>query len=496
MKTSKTHINTHVEGTAFNRFFQECVGSCHAYLTLREDWRQHLRVVQDAIGFKQVRFHGLFHDLVGVYQEDRNGNPIFNFQNVDKIFDGLLSNNVRPFVELGFMPSQLASGPHTVFQYAGNITPPKDYNKWNALVQALAIHCIERYGLDEILGWRWEVWNEPNLDCFWSGGQAEYFTLYAETACTIKGIDSRLMVGGPATSLNMWVQEMIDYCAVNNVPLDFISTHHYCCDASFEMGVPTGPLQYRGQKVMAQEVRQTVRKIRASEFPNAEVHYTEWNVSPCHEDRFGKDSEFTAVFLLQTLRDMDDLAHSYSFWTLTDIFEESGPGLTPFSGKYGLLNLHGIQKPAFHAYRFLSSLYDTVIPHSEESLWVSRSEDGHLRLLTWNFTDALEGRFDGKDYVMPQDCERNEILVLEVPAGKYSIQSERMDRKNGNAYRAWQSMGEPQYPTADQMEALKESSHTLKTEPEIRDCGDGILRIEHLMSESAIIFYDLRKLPI
>src|ERR1700719_4236899 len=178
----------------FPHYWEQMFGSGRGILSLRDSYRRDLREVKSATDFKYVRFHAIFHDEVGVYGEDSSGAPIYNFSYVDQIYDGLLESGVRPFVELSFMPSKLAAR-HTVhvFKYHPVVAPPRDYAKWDALISALASHLIERYGIDEVAQWYFEVWNEPNLD-FWAGkpSQSTYWTLYDHTAKALKKVELRL----------------------------------------------------------------------------------------------------------------------------------------------------------------------------------------------------------------------------------------------------------------------------------------------------------------
>src|SRR3989339_1540433 len=162
-----------------NTVFQECVGAGRANEGLRADWQQQLEYVKKECDFKFIRMHGLLTDDMGVYREDRNGNPEYNYQYVDVLFDFILSIGMKPFVELGFMPEALASGKQTIFWWRGNVTPPKDYKKWEELIRNLTLHFTKRYGADEVKTWYFEVWNEPNLSPgFWTGTQEEYFKLF------------------------------------------------------------------------------------------------------------------------------------------------------------------------------------------------------------------------------------------------------------------------------------------------------------------------------
>ena len=194
ISSERVVIDARAPGRPFPHFWEQTFGSGRAILTLRESYRSDLREVKKATDLNYVRFHNILHDEVGVYEEDGKGDPVYNFSYVDQIYDGLLQNGVRPFVEISFMPKKLALYPDVhVFWYQAIVSPPKDYKKWDDLIRTFARHLIERYGLDEVANWYFEVWNEPNIG-FWTGDpkQATYFELYDHTARALKSVSPRL----------------------------------------------------------------------------------------------------------------------------------------------------------------------------------------------------------------------------------------------------------------------------------------------------------------
>jgi xylan 1,4-beta-xylosidase len=170
-----------------NTMFKRCVGAGRANEGLRADWQRQLTVAHRECGFEYIRMHGLFCDDMGVYREE-HGKPQYNWQYIDELYDFLARIGMKPFVELGFMPNAMASGSKTIFWWRGNVTPPRDLNKWANFIRAFIEHVQERYGHDAVKTWYFEVWNEPNLDGFWAGTQQEYFDLYGATARAIKGV--------------------------------------------------------------------------------------------------------------------------------------------------------------------------------------------------------------------------------------------------------------------------------------------------------------------
>ena len=206
-------------------FWQDCVGADHPGILLRPDNLAQLRVAHDELGFRYIRFHGIFADDMAAYREV-DGKPVYDFDRIDAVYDAILQIGMTPLVEISFMPHDLASGDQTIFYWKGNGSPPKDYGKWADFITAFIRHLEDRYGQAELARWRFEVWNEPNLDGFWTGGdQAAYFRLYDVTARAVKAVDPALPVGGPATAGAAWVPEFIAHAKAAGVPVDFITTH-------------------------------------------------------------------------------------------------------------------------------------------------------------------------------------------------------------------------------------------------------------------------------
>lgn len=134
----------------FQNHADYCVGTGRMGLALQKEYQEQLKLVQDHIGFKHIRGHGLFSDDMAIYHEysDENGktHAEYNFTYLDMVMDAYQDQGIKPFLELGFMPAQMASGTQTVFYWKGNVTPPKDYEAWKELVKATLGHLMERYG--------------------------------------------------------------------------------------------------------------------------------------------------------------------------------------------------------------------------------------------------------------------------------------------------------------------------------------------------------------
>jgi xylan 1,4-beta-xylosidase len=452
--------------TSLPHFWEHTVGSDHALMALRADWQQQLRRARDELGFRYVRFHGLFDDDVGTVVRN-NDVLLYSFFNVDQIMDFLLSIGMKPFVELGFMPEALASGDKTVFHYRGNITPPTDYGAWATLVGKLVAHWVERYGLPEVRSWFFEVWNEPNLHFFWSGSQSDYFTLYRHSAQAIKAIDAGLRVGGPATAVNAWIPEFLEFCAQAAVPVDFISTHHYPNDAFGTEGQDTVTQLSKSPRSTLRDQSRIVR-TQAGSLP---VYYTEWCSSSNPRDPL-HDEPYAAAFVMKTILEANGLVQAYSYWTFSDIFEENYFPSVPFHGGFGLLNIHGIAKPTYRAFELLHQL-------GTETLQV---EGSHPTLDAWVVRRGTEAMIVVTNFALPRQPINTETVrvVLRHDAAPIKATLQRIDEHHANAKRLWLALGAPEYLDAEQIAQLQVASRMQRSAQEFRHV-DGHIEIEVVM---------------
>ena len=364
-------------------------GSGRAILSLRESYRRDLKMMKSATDFAYVRPHGIFLDEVGVYDEDDQGKPIYNFTYVDEIYDGLLAAGVRPFVELGFMPKKLAARPTKYpFWYAPIVGLPKSWERWQALIEHFARHLVDRYGIDEVAAWYFEVWNEPNLE-FWDGEpkQSTYFELYDRTARTLKQVSPKLRVGGPATAQAAWVKQFIAHVASVNAPVDFISTHVYANDTAHDV-LGTNESIPRDQMVR-RAVGKVHDEIKSSGRPQLPLIWSEFNASYKNEPEV-TDTSFMGPWLADTVRRCDGLADIMAFWTFSDVFEEQGVSKTPFYGGFGAIAQGGIAKASFHAFELLHRLGALRLANAAENVLVTKQADGAFVVAVWNM--ALPGR--------------------------------------------------------------------------------------------------------
>ena len=460
------------------------LGNDHAYQLHRTDVCEHIKLAHDELGIKYIRCHGIFDDDMLTYQRMGDcrmfrsvpfNNKIeeINFRQVGHVYDNLLACGVKPFVELSFMPSALASGKKLGLRYDPNITMPKSLVTWGEYIKKFIHFLIDRYGADEVETWYFEVWNEPDLDCFFAGTKKDYFKLYEATVRAIKEVSPKLRVGGPSTSACLWIEDFLNFCKENNVPCEFVSTHHYPGDAFGNF------VNFKNVMHMFSSAMDAVKnhkplsdtmtnmfflpddfirwdkgtlarmddeaKAKVGDMP---LFITEWNSmavfgSPVH------DEKYSAAFAVKSCMDLNNTLGGYMFWCCSDIFEEQFMLPKPFVGSFGIVSNDGIPKPNFWGFKILSQLYNKrlALPmRTNEAVEYAAFVDGDK-------TQVLV-------YAQDQDYFKNETheISIVVNCKATSVTVQRIDDIHCNPKAEWIRLGKPDNLTPTQVAQIKEKT--------------------------------------
>ncbi|HEY2509045.1 MAG TPA: hypothetical protein VGI58_21215 [Streptosporangiaceae bacterium] len=339
--------------------------------TIASEFAESLQLAHSDLGASMVRAHAILQDDNAVCQRDAAGGLRFDFSRVDAIYDQVLRLGLRPVVELSYMPAALARDPEqTVFTYRGIISPPADWTEWRLLVTELTAHLVQRYGINEVAEWAFEVWNEPNLIVFWPGTQADYLRLYDEAAGAVKAVDPRLRIGGPATAASEWLEVLAAHCAATGTPLDFVSTHTY----------GNMPLDVRPA-------------LRRHGLDGIDIWWTEWGAGSTH---YGPvhDSVLGAPFVLSGMHGAQGRVDAIAYWVISDHFEELGRPTRLFHNGFGLLTIGNLRKPRYWALHLAAHLGDDMLATRLAGdgagmlvqAWATRNADGTVDILVWNGT--------------------------------------------------------------------------------------------------------------
>ena len=479
-------INRNAKTVPTDFSWQMGLGNCHAYLLHRTDVCEHIKLAHDELGIRYIRCHGVLDDDMLTYQRmgdcrmfasvpGKNKIREINFRQVGHIYDNLLACGVKPFVELSFMPSALASGKKLGLRYNSNITMPKSLDEWSDYIRRFIRFLLDRYGTEEVESWYFEVWNEPDLSCFFAGSRDDYFRLYGATVRAIKSVDDKLRVGGPSTSGCKWLPEFLEYCEKNGLPCDFVSTHHYPGDAfgnfinfsnvkhMFTAAMDAAKHQKTLSETMTnmfflpddakrwdKDALHKMDREAKKQVGDKPLFITEWNSmavfgSPVH------DEKYSAAFAVKSCLDLDGSTDAYLFWCCSDLFEEQFMLPRPFVGSYGIVSNDGIPKPNFWGFKMLSKLYANRLPMSDTG-------------------DVDAGAFtDGSNVqilLTPQSGDYHEnrhydlSVTLDFPAEDVMI--ERIDDAHCNPKAEWIALGKPDNLTKAQADSIKAKTALLE----------------------------------
>ena len=476
-----------------DRFFDLSVGSDFPGTLIRDDSQAQLKITTDELGFRYIRFHDIFHDVLGTVKSV-DGKIVYDWTKIDYLYDALLAKKIKPFIELGFTPEALKTSDQTIFYWKGNTSHPR-FDLWAQLIDAFARHIIARYGIEEVRTWFFEVWNEPNLDGFFQyADQQAYFALYGITARALKAVDAGLRVGGPATAGAAWVPEFLAYAKATNAPVDFVTTHTYGVQGGFldEQGKSDTKLDPSPDAILG-DVKRVRAEIEASAYPGLPLYFTEWSTSYTPRDLV-HDSYVSAPYILSKLKASQGLLQGMSYWVYTDLFEEPGPPPTPFHGGFGLMTREGIRKPAWFAYKYLHALQGKALPSSDAQVWAA-AEGNSVAAVVWDFQQPVQKVSNKPFYsrIVPNaPSVPVELSVAGLKPGAYALEIRRTGFRKNDAYSAYIDMKAPDSLTPAQLTQLQGLTTDTPESRKVTVGANGKVLVTLPMSSNDVVLVTLK----
>jgi len=448
-----------------------------------------------------------------IYSEDASGRPVYDFTILDGIFDAYKDASVRPLVELGFMPRDLAADlpnrhePYQVHYPQSTVSgksnnPPRDYGKWEELVRVLTAHLVERYGRDEVLHWYFEVWNEPDID-YWHASPEEYWKLYDYAVAGVRQALPEARVGGPASTspgnekANIFLKNFLEH--VNSgrsaatggaVPIDFISFHAKGFPTIKE-GVVTMGLNRelkdvdQGFALIAGFPRFRHLPIILSEADPEGCAACSSKVNPANNYRNGTLYPAYTAAAFKGLFELEDRHAVNLISILSWSFEFEDKDY--FEG-FRSLATNGVDKPVLNVFRMFGMMsgdrvgtestgavpLDTLVitgvrQQPDIDAFATRSDQG-AAVLIWNYHDVNR----------PAPAAPATVTISGIPAGvnRVLLEHYRIDDTHSNAYTVWQKMGSPQNPTTQQYAELQAAGQLqLLASPAWLDVNNGQVTI-------------------
>jgi xylan 1,4-beta-xylosidase len=456
-----------------------------------------------------------------VFSLDQNGKPVYDFTITDETFDEYRKAGVRPMVELGFMPKDLAAAVPGIGEYqlhypkptmgGASNNPPKDYKMWGELVRKYTEHLVERYGRQEVSRWYFEVWNEPDI-IYWHGTPEEYLKLYDYAVAGVRAALPNAKVGGPATTgpggakSSAFLEHFLEHCLHDRsaadgkpIPLDFISFHpkghNAFVDGHVEMGISNElKAAEAGFRIVAKYPEYRHLPIILSEADPEGCAACSMKQNPANAYRNGTLYASYTATALKSLLQLQDETHVNLLAMLTWAFEFESKDY--FEG-FRTLSTNGIDKPILNFFRMaglmagervattstgevpLGNLVSAGVRSTPDVDAFATRANREAAVLVWNYDD--------EDVAAP-DAKVN-MTIYGIPAGvkRVLLEHYRIDAAHSNAYTAWQNMGSPQAPTPEQYEQLKAAGQLqLLASPEWLEVAGEKVTIETNLPREAV----------
>ncbi len=431
-----------------------------------------------------------------VYLEDEEGNPIYDWTIIDLIFDTILKHNLKPFVELGFMPQDLADPKFydigkdvrrmQEYKAYGWACPPKDYQKWYDLIYAIVVHCLQRYGESEVLGWYWELWNEPD-GMYWKGTIDEFNKLYDYTAAAVKAAHPQARAGGPATTgpgrgrnADHFLDRFLEHCVheTNNLtgktgaPLDYVSFHvkggGYRADPKNKPVDPPSTQWLMQQVATGYEIISRYPGLNQLECVLSEADPDGWAAGGAWDNKAlnFRNTQYYASYVACTFDKVIRFGQEKKWdvrpltWAFLFVAERCFEGTRAFSTQ-------GIDKAVFNLFKMYAKMGTQQV-----ELTSSGAQDSQAYPDRWGYgappdvsgfaTLTGEKSLEVLVYNHHDDWNRTgdtqvdiDLVNLPFQGKKLTLKHYRIDAAHSNAYSEWVRQGQPMYPAGGQYAAIK-----------------------------------------
>ncbi|MDS0524192.1 helix-turn-helix domain-containing protein [Clostridium sp. SHJSY1] len=489
---------------------------------LRSDLQQHLTDIQKKIKFKYARFQGVFSDEMLSYGDENDRESNYNFNKVDKLIDFLYSINLKPFIELGDKAKVLNLVSDKVMYFRNSSERQKSFNESLELLEKFMVHCINRYGINEVEQWYFEIWKEGDNDyVFWSGKFDKYINTFKNYYKIIKSIVPNAKVGGPGFNpeVNMkWFNEFLNQMKKSDIKMDFISISIYPYelieDSKLENINKKSNLvnkQYKDEdgeylthllpskdRSYAKVKLEKIRKIiKDSEIYIQEFHVTEYNSSISHRHP-ANDTTFKAAYITKNIVDNLDETDSFGYWLCSDISGELKDSKNLLYGDMGLISANGINKPGFYAYEMLAKLGSKLIDKGDGYI-ITKKSSYNYEIITYNYKHfdyfyclSEETPVKLEQYYNIYENQKNLNISINLNGtknGRYRVKEYVLNREHGSVFDEWLNMSAIYNIKKDEIDYLKQICVPKQTVFYIE--SEGMLNLESHLSPHEVNFFEI-----
>lgn len=441
---------------------------------LNGDIQYQLKEVKRDINPQYVRFTGIFNDEMHIYNEDSEGNIYYNFAYADKLLDFIVHENMKPYINIGFMPKKLAGKEEYVFISNTNVSYPKSMKKWKNMVESFISHLIDRYGEQEVSSWYFEIWNNPDLyRIYWYESPELFYSFFKETFYSIKGISKKLNVGGSGCASNSieWIEKFL--YSIKDLEPDFFSYNNYSIKMNIINPISIESVEFEKPSV-TNKIIKTINSMVKTIFKNKpEIIISEWNLNPIPND-FLNDTCYASSYIIENVLDNFELVNDMVYWTFT----ENKVGTDIFYGGLGLFTTNNLKKASYNAFLLLNKLGNDCISRGKNHFITSK--ENSFQILLYNY----------EDYKTTNKSKEIQINISNFSNGTYILTKYFLDTSSGSIYDSWMEMGSPKKITEDIYQVLKSKEKMNMKIEEIY--VDNVLIVKEIVPPNGAIFIEIK----
>lgn len=469
-RTSDITLSIGNVGVPLRHTWKEIVTVSSASDLLLSNVQTMLREFQSVVGFHYIKIQDIFSDVLSVYQENAEGEPIYCMAYIDILLDFVLSIGLKPWLQLSYMPVSLAKYPgHRLF--GSIVSEPKDIDKWCALCENFMTHILNRYGKKEIASWRFLIWNQPNTGTELYGFSDEkiFYKFYKKTHAAIKSIAPMIQICAPASyyiileNFENWYIHFLNWARKEDCMLDALNFTYYDTKLLEDRNhskesfgfVHTMALSENpdGLKEFVMQVLRERKEIGLEDMP---IYLSEWNNSPSQQDLLN-DTCYKSCYIAKNILENYDRLDAFGFWSLTDLMNEAAIPQKLFFGGIGLFTKNGIPKASYNAFILLSKLGDELLGRGD-GYFLTRSNHSY-QLFLYNYEHFSHLYANGERFDMTERNRYTPFAMQEAhqfdltlggfaPGCSYKFNALYVNRHNGSAFDKWLESGgiEPDNP--------------------------------------------------
>ncbi len=446
---------------------------------LIRDVQDMLSHFQKTVGFEYLKICGIFSDELHIYNENSAGTPIYTFSYLDMILDFVCNENLKPWIQLSYMPEKLAKYPSKRL-FGFNVSQPQSLNAWCTLVLDFFRHIKERYGIDSIKTWKFGLWHQPDTssDLFGFGNEKDFFEFYKQTYRCVKNFCPDIEFSLPPTyyivadDYENWYLHFWEWCRTNNCTPDSLSFTYYDTRSFSDSNHSKESFGFVYTMSLSENpdglkdfVMQVLRERRQLKLGNMPIYLSEWNSTPSQQDLLN-DTCYKSCYIVKNILENYDRLNSFTYQALTDLMADGALPDKLFFGGLGLYTVNGIPKASYYAYTLLQQLGDQFLGRGDGYFITQKNNSYQIMLYNYqhfNYLYANGERFDMTEndrYTVFADSEPVSIglKLSDIQPGTYKISETYVNRTHGSAYDQWVAMGAVDLTTCEEFELLKMAS--------------------------------------